>query len=101
MKKCSKCGIEFENEMFYVNNKNADGLDNYCKECRKATNKLNVQNRRNKEKESSDSNTLLKVYSNPELAKFTPRQLMQELKARGFKWEYMLEPQKKVMYDKI
>lgn len=101
MKKCSKCGIEFENEMFYVNNKNADGLDNYCKECRKATNKLNVQKRRNKEKESSDANTLLKIYSNPELAKFTPRQLMQELKARGFKLEYMLEPQRKVMYDKI
>lgn len=101
MKKCSKCGIEFENDMFYVNNKNADGLDNYCKECRKATNKLNAQKRMKKEKESSDSNTLLKVYSNHELAKFTPRQLMQELKARGFKWEYMLEPQRKVMYDKI
>ena len=101
MKKCSKCGIEFENEMFYVNNKNADGLDNYCKECRKAQNKMNFQKRKDKEREVADTNNLLKVYSNPELAKFTPRQLMQELKARGYKWEYMLEPQRRVMYDKI
>lgn len=27
------------------------------------------------------------VYSNPELAKFTPRQLMNELKARGYSGE--------------
>jgi hypothetical protein len=42
-----------------------------------------------------------KVYTNSELSKFTPRALMAELKARGFRWEYMLEPQKKIMYDKI
>ena len=28
-------------------------------------------------------------------------ELMEELKARGFRWEYMLEPQKKIFYDKI
>lgn len=101
MKKCSKCGGEFEKEMFYVNNKNNDGLDNYCKECRKAMNKLNLQKRIERSKDISDAQTLLKVYSSPELAKFTPRQLMQELKSRGYKWEYMLEPQRKVMFDKI
>mgnify|MGYP003478770073 FL=1 len=45
--------------------------------------------------------TMAKVYTNPELAKFTPREMMAELKARGFKWEYMLEPQRKVYFDKI
>jgi hypothetical protein len=44
---------------------------------------------------------LLKVFTNPELAKFSPRDLMTEIKARGFKWEYMLEPQKKIMYEKL
>ena len=44
---------------------------------------------------------MAKVYTNPELAKFTPREMMAELKARGFKWEYMLEPQRKVYFDKI
>jgi hypothetical protein len=45
--------------------------------------------------------TMLRVYSDSALAKFTPRQLMAELKARGFRWEYMLEPQKKIYFDKI
>lgn len=44
---------------------------------------------------------LIKVYAHPELAKFHPRQLMEELKARGWRWEYMLEPQKKIYFDKI
>ena len=45
--------------------------------------------------------TMAKVYTNPELAKFTPREMMAELKVRGFRWEYMLEPQRKVYFDKI
>ena len=44
---------------------------------------------------------MIKVYSNAELAKFSPRQLMEELKARGFKWDYMLEPQRKIYFEKI
>ena len=99
MKKCIKCGQEFENEMFYVNSSNKDGLDSYCKGCRKEMNNARQKTKREKSKE--DSANLIKVYSNTELAKFTPRQLMQELKARGYKWEYMLEPQRKVMFDKI
>lgn len=39
--------------------------------------------------------------SNPDLEKFTPRQLMEELKSRGFTWDYMLEPQKKIFFNKI
>lgn len=62
---------------------------------------MNIQKRKDREKEVADTHNLLKVYSSPELAKFTPRQLMHELKARGYKWEYVLEPQMKVMYDKI
>lgn len=45
--------------------------------------------------------TEAKVSAHPELAKFTPRQLMEELKSRGFKWEYMLEPVRKIMFEKI
>jgi predicted HTH domain antitoxin len=44
---------------------------------------------------------MIKIYSNVELAKFSPRQLMEELKARGFRWDYMLEPQKKIYFEKI
>lgn len=49
--------------------------------------------------EKTDSK--IKVYSNADLARFTPRQLMEELKARGFRWDYMLEPQRKIFFDKI
>lgn len=101
MKKCKICGRELENEMFYVNNKMKDGRDSYCKECRKQKNKETSLAKKSLESTTTQHHDLIKVYSNPELAKFTPRQLMQELKARGFKWEYMLEPQRKVMYDKI
>lgn len=44
---------------------------------------------------------LHKVYAHPDLARFNHRQLMEELKARGFKWDYMIEPQRKIYFDKI
>lgn len=101
MKTCSKCGAQLDESMFYVNNANKDKLDTFCKECRKKMN--NERRKRMSQNDSAfvESNNLIKVYSDPELAKFQPRQLMRELKARGFKWEYMLEPQRKVMYEKI
>lgn len=101
MKTCSKCGAQLDESMFYANNANKDHLDTFCKECRKKMN--NERRKRMSQSDSAvvESNNLIKVYSDPELAKFQPRQLMRELKARGFKWEYMLEPQRKVMYEKI
>lgn len=64
--------------------KSPDGHQPYCKDCRSEM-----------ASERTKKIRLSKVYSNPELAKFTPRQLMEELKSRGFRWDYMLEPQKK------
>jgi hypothetical protein len=74
--------------------------------CRDCGNKANRESRaRKKDSKQLDSvvsvGAMRKVYTNSELSKFTPRALMAELKARGFRWEYMLEPQKKIMYDKI
>lgn len=96
-KLCKKCGRELPVSMFYANKAKADGLQSSCKECHLKQCKESYAKRSNKEEKSS----LKKVYSKPDLATFTPRELMQELKARGFKWDYMLEPQRKVMYDKI
>lgn len=85
MKTCSKCGAQSDESMCYVNNANKDHRDTFCKECRKKAN-----NERRKRMSQSDSvvvesNSLINVYSNPDLALYTPRQLMQELKARGYK----------------
>lgn len=50
----------------------------YCKECG------NVYARNRKK---TPGGNLKKIYSNPELAKFSPRELIAELKARGYTGE--------------
>ena len=103
MKTCTKCGRELPEDQFYKCVSNADGLQYVCKECvRKANKEYRGCRRALKSLDSVTTHDgMCKVYSNPELSKFTPRELMAELKARGFRWDYMLEPQKKIMYDKI
>ena len=116
-KKCAKCGRELPTTEFYTNIRNKDGFQDRCKDCQREWNReyqrkkaeerkkatLNNEDKIETEKVVIDAkeHTMAKVYSGPELAKFTPRQLMQELKARGYRWEYMLEPQRKVYFDKI
>lgn len=116
-KKCPKCGRELPTTEFYTNCRSKDGFQDKCKECQREFNReyqrrkkeerriasLNTEDKVETEKIVVDAKecTMAKVYSEPELAKFTPRQLMQELKSRGFRWEYMLEPQRKVYFDKI
>lgn len=70
-KKCACCGQELPTTEFYVSNKHKDGLQSYCKICIKAKNKQNSN------KSIRGGNELLKD--------FTPRQLIEELKARGYK----------------
>ena len=94
-KKCSRCGRELPVTEFGKNKSAKDGLQVFCKECFR-------QYARNKKADApKQGGGLQPVYTNPQLANFTPRQLMEELKARGFRWEYMLEPQRKIYYDKI
>lgn len=116
-KKCAKCGRELPTTEFYTNIRNKDGFQDRCKDCQREWNReyqrkkaeekklatLNNEDKIETEKVIIDTkeHTMAKVYSEPELAKFTPRQLMQELKARGYRWEYMLEPLRKVYFDKI
>lgn len=116
-KKCHKCGRELPTTEFYTNCRSKDGFQDKCKECQRVWNReylqrkkeekrlasLNVEDKVETKKVIVDEKecTMAKVYTNPELAKFTPREMMAELKARGFKWEYMLEPQRKVYFDKI
>lgn len=116
-KKCAKCGRELPTTEFYTNIRNKDGFQDRCKDCQREWNREYQRKKAEKRKKATLNNEdkietkkvvidtkehiMAKVYSEPELAKFTPRQLMQELKARGYKWEYMLEPQRKVHFDKI
>lgn len=74
LKKCSRCGRELPLEAFHANRTSKDGRQSYCKECVRAASKAS--------RDVAVSNVMPGKY--PELQSFTPRQLMEELAARGF-----------------
>lgn len=76
---CGKCGKELSIDNFYKDKSTKDGLHNYCKDCIKSyrtSKKSDVRGR---------GGVSTKVYANPDLAKFKPRELIEELRARGYK----------------
>lgn len=94
-KVCTKCGRELSIENFYINKSLKGGRDNYCKECKNAYTKEWARGNREKKKARKIENERIefenkyKIYTNRELAKFTPRELMLELKARGYEGELL------------
>ena len=77
MKECTKCHRTLPESEFYKKSGAPDGLQNACKECQKE-----YQHKRN-----SMGGGTNRVFSNPDLARFTPRQLMEELRVRGYTGE--------------
>ena len=81
-KVCSKCGRELPIESF--------GKNHTCKDCKNAY--IKEWARKNKEKKKArkieeeriEFEGKYKIYTCKELAPFTPRELMLELKARGY-----------------
>lgn len=92
-KLCKHCGKELPVSDFYTNSKAKDGLATYCKECSNALSVEYARKRRERKKAEAKENERIefekkyKVYTNRELAKFNPRELMLELKARGYEGE--------------
>lgn len=82
-KVCSRCGRELPIDNFAKNAKSKDGRLSICKECRSAAISAGYAKKR--------KNMSLPVKGveggNPELARFTPRQLIEELRSRGFEGE--------------
>jgi uncharacterized OB-fold protein len=107
MKKCSKCGRELPITSYSKKTGAKDGLQEMCRDCKAAYMREYTSRKKQDKvekiivKQEEQPHALMKIYTDPELAKFTPRQLMLELKARGFRWEYMLEPQRKIYFEKI
>lgn len=89
-KVCKKCGRELPISDFYTNSKAKDGLSTYCKECSNVLSVEYARKRRARKKEEAKENERIefeskyKIYTCKELAPFTPRELMLELKARGY-----------------
>lgn len=77
LKRCNKCGVVKSIERFSKNADCVDGHVGVCKDCRNSERKKRI----------NDQPKLKPCFSNSELAKFTPRQLIDELKARGYTGE--------------
>lgn len=84
MKKCAKCGRELPESEFYRSKKAPDGLQSYCKECSSKAKSSKTGKKRGKRK--SEFEKLLCTPSNKgtALSQFTARELIDELKLRGF-----------------
>lgn len=83
MKICKKCGRELDESSFPRNKKLKDGLSSICRDCSNAAQRAWYHDH----KVVGGGKSMNLVYSNPELAKFTPRQLIDELRARGYTGE--------------
>lgn len=88
---CKKCGQELPLENFSKNAKMKDGLQNHCRACASEYSRQIWQKKKAKRKENEliEFEKKYKVYTNRDLAKFTPRDLMLELKERGYEGELL------------
>lgn len=87
-KYCSKCKRQLPVTAFNKSKNSKDGLQSQCRECHAEAMRQYIIKRGRKEEEAAPmSESLHKVYTNPELAKFKPRELMSELKARDYSGE--------------
>lgn len=83
-KKCPKCGRELPLSEFNKCNKTKDGLQHHCKDCHRAANREN--NKRRKVHNLLDYVIGSEQANlNPKLEEFTPRELLTELRARGYR----------------
>jgi hypothetical protein len=82
-KVCVKCGRELPVSNFCRSNKAKDGLQSYCKECQAAASRRRCKSK--KDRPNFVPSSAHKVYYVEELAQFSNRDLIEELKARGFK----------------
>lgn len=95
-KRCNKCGRDLPTSSFSRKINAKDGLQDYCKDCQRDYNR-----QRYEKNKGTHCKKLSRVYTSPDLAKYQPRELLAELKARGYEWEKMFAPRQEVLYSKV
>lgn len=107
VKKCAKCGRVLTVDHFSKRTASKDGLQDWCKDCISESTRKARERRKNvmasktgflptdmpkktvNTQETVERRVLsgaaYKVYAHPELAKFSPRQLIEELHERGYR----------------
>lgn len=100
-KVCNHCGRELTLDNFYKSNKSADGRQGTCKDCHREASRKSYAKRKTLVDKVVSECGLYKVYAHPELASFSTRELLEELKARGYTWEKMFAPRQEIDYRKI
>lgn len=93
MKTCRRCGRELPEKSFYPNKRYKDGLTTICKECHRSE----VKAARGRAKELK----ALKARGVKALADYTPRELMDELKKRGYRGRLEYTETHIIDFDKL
>lgn len=78
-KVCRKCGVEKPIDQFRRMLSSHDGYTHVCQSC--------INFRRGQSRNELGVSPKLPKGSNPALAQFTPRELLEELKSRGYRGE--------------
>lgn len=81
-KTCVACNRTLAIDEFYKSSKAKDGLQGHCKECHRKAVKSSQERR-----EALGAARKTRSANNPDLEAFTSRQLLTELKARGYRGE--------------
>lgn len=82
-KTCRRCGRALPIEQFYADKKSPDGHYTYCRECHSEQNKESYARR----KERNARQTTGEGNVDGSLSAFKPRELIEELRRRGYKGE--------------
>jgi superfamily II helicase len=87
-KVCRHCGQEKPISEFYPSKKTKDGHDSWCKECKKADNRLSAKRVSASVKTLQEEVDRLRATAKGKLSQYEPRELIEELQRRGYHGEY-------------